>query len=175
MTDVANAILDAAERRMRRGGFYGFSYREIAADVGVKSSSVHYHFPAKEDLAAAVVARYTDRLVAYVERTATTEAEPLQVWLRAFRATLAAGERPCPCPVLGTTAHDLPPAVALEVRRFFTTCQAMLASQGLEAADADLVLSTSMGAMIIAGALGDLGPFDRATGELVRMLRRTEG
>src|ERR1700720_895295 len=50
MRDVKTAILDAAERRMQIGGFGGFSFREIAADVGIKSSSVHYHFPTKENL-----------------------------------------------------------------------------------------------------------------------------
>ncbi|WP_157628311.1 helix-turn-helix domain-containing protein, partial [Ensifer sp. BR816] len=46
--------MDAAEERIRRAGYSGFSFREIAADVGVKSASVHYHFPTKERLAAAV-------------------------------------------------------------------------------------------------------------------------
>ena len=32
---------------MRRGGFHGFSFRDLAADVGIKSASVHYHFPIK--------------------------------------------------------------------------------------------------------------------------------
>src|ERR1700727_3456870 len=53
MSDIAAAIMDAAERRMRLSGFYGFSFREIASDVGVKSSSVHYPLPTKEKLAAA--------------------------------------------------------------------------------------------------------------------------
>ena len=39
----------------------GFSFRELAADVGVKSSSVHYHFPTKEALAAAVIRRWAER------------------------------------------------------------------------------------------------------------------
>src|SRR5690348_13026901 len=60
MSDVKTAIMDAAERRMQRGGFGGFSFREIAADVGIKSSSVHYHFPTKEGLAAAVIRRWAE-------------------------------------------------------------------------------------------------------------------
>jgi len=31
MSDIAAAIMDAAERRMRLSGFYGFSFREIAS------------------------------------------------------------------------------------------------------------------------------------------------
>ncbi len=44
MSELPHAIMDAAERRMRIGGFNGFSFRDIAADVGVKSLTVHYHF-----------------------------------------------------------------------------------------------------------------------------------
>jgi AcrR family transcriptional regulator len=61
MSDMKTEIMDAAERRMQAGGFGGFSFREIAADVGIKSSSVHYHFPTKEDLAAAVIRRWAGR------------------------------------------------------------------------------------------------------------------
>src|SRR5437899_1576737 len=74
MSDVATAIMDAAERRIRLGGFNGFSFREIAADVGVKSSSVHYHFPTKEKLAAAVIHRYTDEVAEAGEKTQASSA-----------------------------------------------------------------------------------------------------
>jgi hypothetical protein len=39
---IAESIMDAAELRMRGAGFNGFSSREIADDVGIQSSSVHY-------------------------------------------------------------------------------------------------------------------------------------
>ena len=68
MTDVKIAIMDAAERRMQQGGFGGFSFREIAADVGIKSSSVHYHFPTKENLAAAVIRRWAERTSERIEK-----------------------------------------------------------------------------------------------------------
>ena len=70
MSEVAQALMDAAERRMRIGGFNAFSFREIAADVGVKSSSVHYHFPTKEKLAAAVIHRYTDEVAELIDEIA---------------------------------------------------------------------------------------------------------
>ena len=68
MSDMKTAILDAAERRIQAGGFGGFSFREIAEDVGIKSSSVHYHFPTKEDLAAEVVRRWADRTSENIDR-----------------------------------------------------------------------------------------------------------
>ena len=54
MEKKEQAILKITEEMVRRGGYNGFSFREIAKQVGIKSSSVHYHFPTKEDLGVAV-------------------------------------------------------------------------------------------------------------------------
>src|ERR1700730_10108565 len=106
MSDVAAAIMDAAERRMRKGGFNGFSFREIAVDVGVKSSSVHYHFPTKENLAAAVIQRCTAPTPALLERHLRKKPNPVKVWVKACRGTLHSEDRMCPCAVLGASTMD---------------------------------------------------------------------
>ena len=36
MADKRADLLDASERRIRRGGYEGFSFREIASDVGIR-------------------------------------------------------------------------------------------------------------------------------------------
>src|ERR1700730_3531610 len=100
MKDVKTEIMDAAERRMQLGGFNGFSFREIAADVGVKRSSVHYHFPTKEALAAAVLRRYTEEVAEIIEHGFEAEKNPVKVWTRAFRGTMCSEDRICPCAVL---------------------------------------------------------------------------
>ncbi len=43
-------------------GFNGFSYRDISSHLGVKNAAVHYHFPAKSDLAMALVDEYRQTL-----------------------------------------------------------------------------------------------------------------
>ena len=53
---------------MQAGGFGGFSFLEIAADVGIKSSSVHSHFPTKEDLAAAIVRRWAEHTFKVIDQ-----------------------------------------------------------------------------------------------------------
>ena len=78
MTDVAIDIMNSAERRIRIGGLNGFSFREIAADVGVKSSSVHYHFQTKEKLAAAVLRRYTEYVAKLIDEESADGADPMQ-------------------------------------------------------------------------------------------------
>jgi TetR/AcrR family transcriptional regulator, transcriptional repressor for nem operon len=167
MNEVASAIMDAAERRIRYGGFSGFSFREIAADVGVKSSSVHYHFPTKETLASAVVHRYTDRVAAFVRDQVAAGQDPITVWTRIFRSSLQANAGMCLGGILGAAACDLPPEVAAEVRRFFKVCLEMIEAAGLSPDSAAQLLAKLEGAMLVANALGDIAAFDRATSELV--------
>ena len=168
MNDNAIAIMDAAERRMRIGGFNGFSFREIAADVGVKSSSVHYHFPTKEALAAAVIRRYSEEVAEIIEQGFETETNPVKVWTRAFRGTMCSEDRICPCAVLGAASLDLPSEVAVEVRAFFKMCLDKMAESGLSLGRASELLATITGAMVVANALHDSSYYDRATSELMR-------
>lgn len=168
MRDVAAAIMDAAERRMRRGGFNGFSFREIAADVGVKSSSVHYHFPTKENLAAAVIKRYTAETADLIERELGKESNPIKVWAEAFRGTLHSPDRMCPCTVLGASSLALPPEVAAEVSRFFKMCHDKLVEEGLSPQEAAHFLSTITGALVVANAVNDFTVYDDATREFIR-------
>lgn len=60
MNETAQRLMDLAEGHIRHAGYRGFSFRELAAELGIKSASVHHHFPTKATLAAAVVRRYAD-------------------------------------------------------------------------------------------------------------------
>src|ERR1700676_80825 len=131
MSDVKTAIIDAAERRMQLGGFGGFSFREIAADVGIKSSSVHYHFPTKDELAAAVIRRWAEYTSELVDKELERDRDPVRVWTKAFRGTAYSKAHMCPCTVLGAASQDLPEPVAKEVKGFFNICQGKLVAEEL--------------------------------------------
>lgn len=51
---------EAASEAVQRSGFHHLSFRTLANEVGVKSSSVHYYFPEKADLASALITAYTE-------------------------------------------------------------------------------------------------------------------
>ena len=163
MTDMADDIMNSAERRIRIGGFNGFSFRDIASDVGVKSSSVHYHFPTKEKLAAAVLRRYTEYVAKLIDEESADGADPIAVWIRAFRSTVRAKDHMCPAAVLGAGAMDLPLEVAVEVKAFFRMCLDKLVAAGIAKGNATEFLSTITGALVVANALGDPAIYDRAT------------
>jgi AcrR family transcriptional regulator len=60
--DTREQIIDRAAHLLMSRGFNGFSYRDISSHLGVKNAAVHYHFPAKADLAMALVDEYRQTL-----------------------------------------------------------------------------------------------------------------
>src|SRR5690606_27556968 len=60
-------ILQQAERLVQERGCNGFSYRDLSALIGIKTSSVHYYFPQKEDLLLALVQQYHARWQAAIQ------------------------------------------------------------------------------------------------------------
>ncbi|SEP76330.1 transcriptional regulator, TetR family [Solimonas aquatica] len=59
--DTREAILICAEQLLQARGFNGFSYQHIAAQLQIRPAAIHYHFPSKDDLGAALVQRYREK------------------------------------------------------------------------------------------------------------------
>ena len=120
LSPKANQILDIAENHMRQGGFDAISFRDIATAVGVKSASVHYHFPAKADLGEAMVARYRDSIMDDMgDPSEYGMSSAMQKLTAIYRTALTEKESVCLCTILGAASHTLPEAVAAEVKKFF--------------------------------------------------------
>jgi TetR/AcrR family transcriptional repressor of nem operon len=69
----------------------------------------------------------------------------------------------------------LPKQVAAEVKRFFQMCQQKLIAQGLTPSKASQLLSTLIGAIVVASALRDTDEYDRATTGLLDKRRAAIG
>ena len=167
----ASQILDVAERHMRREGYQAVSYRDIAAEVGIKSASLHYHFPKKEDLGAALVRRYTQNFQDTLGETAPdsdTPAAQILAFIEIYRQALTQQKVVCLCAVLGAEAPGLPPRVSQEVRAFFTqnidwlTQRYKEAGEAKPAARAKTTLALLEGAMILASVNEDMSIFEAA-------------
>ncbi len=159
-SDKAIEILEAAEIRMRRGGFEAVSYRDLAADVGIKAASVHYHFPQKALLGAAVIDRYSDKVSAAlgaVDLTQATTVEHLQRLCNCYTAAVQNDGMICLGCMLGAESKDLPAAVSAAARRFFKRLLDWIESALGDRADAATLavhtIGTLQGTMILAVTL----------------------
>ncbi|PZP41997.1 MAG: TetR/AcrR family transcriptional regulator [Pseudopedobacter saltans] len=63
-------ILQTADQLMMEKGYNAFSFYDIAEKVGIKTASIHYHFPAKKDLGIAIITQHKDELVQVFEKYA---------------------------------------------------------------------------------------------------------
>lgn len=163
-------IMEAAERRLRSDGYNGFSFRDLASDVGIKSASVHHHFPTKETLVAMLSERYADRFIEALA-TAPSGLARIAAYRDAFRRALGDDCGFCLCGMLGAESGSLPDQVRRSSRATFERMIDDLA-QGLGDAvpaprqTALAVIAQLEGAMILARAFDDPAMFDKAAATL---------
>lgn len=168
MSERVDAILDAAEQRIRSRGYNGFSFREVAADVGIKSASVHHHFPTKADLATAVAKRYRERFEAAVAEDEAAGTPRIEAWRRAFRRSLVDDGLMCLCGILAVEGSALPEPVAAEARLFFERGVAAINEGQTDGSLGHRVVAQLEGAMLLARSLDEPSVFDAASEGLPR-------
>lgn len=171
--DTRAHILDEGERLMKRAGYQGFSYADVARGVGVRKASVHHHFPTKADLAEAAVARYRAR---GAEALAEVPVDDLDEALAGFGRIFVQGyEGPghgCLCGSLVADWETLPEPVRAQVRAYWHQSERWL-GEALRRADPDaeratvetrarLVFSLFEGAMLSARVHEDGAVLERA-------------
>jgi len=182
-----SALLDSAEHLARSRGFDGFSYADLAREVGIRKPSVHHHFPTKADLALGLVQRYRERFVAFLERLSGEHedgASRLTGYLDLYREALSGGEEVCLCVAFSAGRDSLTPEVLAEVRLFEEAGIAWLTEafrRGAEdgsIADVDDPRSEAMaamacveGAQLLARSAKSVERFDAATQLLVERVR----
>ncbi len=131
MSDTKSKILDVAERLTQTHGFNGFSYIDLANEVGIKTSSIHYHFKHKDDLAAALVervhVRHTAGFRAMEANNETTEAR-LQAVIAYFQDYIANGKY-CLCGMIAVELQSVSARVAKLVQAYFRDFLAWLSRQ----------------------------------------------
>lgn len=116
--DTAEVILNAAEDLLQRRGYHAFSYHHIAVQLGVRNAAIHYHFPSKEDLGAALVRRYQERFAGWALEQERVESawDRLQAYFKTYVDFLEADCRCCPGGVLGAEFEALPDAMREQSR-----------------------------------------------------------
>ena len=171
MSDTEQLILNTTEDMIRQGGYNGFSFRNIADEIGIKSSSVHYHFGTKEKLGAATAKRYTDNFLTFLgepEQIKSEGSNPVAHYIEAFRGAIMSDKGMCLCGILGTEAKMLPDSIVSELNDFFDRNVDWLEQAYLQinyAKDearkkALQTLSLLEGAMLICTSKKDIGFFD---------------
>ena len=125
MQDKREQIEAVATAAIKRAGIGNVSFRTLAEAVGVKSASVHYHFPTKADLALAVVEAYTQTFQASLDRAdrkSGSGQDKLLAFAKVFEDVLA-DENLCLCGMMASEVMSLDDATRSALTQFFRNAE----------------------------------------------------
>src|SRR4051812_12270237 len=170
---TAVRILDAAERMLQVKGYNGFSYGDVATELGITRAALHYHYPGKAELGQALIDRYANRFSAALTRLDAT-APDAPAKLRGYAdlyIDVVSADRMCLCGMLAAEHRTLPDPLQQAVCDFFASNTTWL-SRVLEEGRADGSLSftgtvENTAAMILGGLEGAM-LVTRLGGDVVR-------
>ena len=179
--DTKTRILDLAEVLLLERGFNAFSYQHLAKELGVKPAAIHYHYPIKDDLGTALVARQLRRLRKWRDLPRVADLPPRQqveALLAVYDNHLGHDRRVCLFGALAADFRTLPAPMQAELRTFNRELTEWLAQVlavgratgslrfvGSPAAKAAQVLTTLAGALQVA-RVHDETPFQVIVGQL---------
>ena len=123
-------ILDIAQRLIQSRGYNAFSFHDLAKELGIRTASIHYHFPTKADLGVVLLRRYRQTFgqeLAAIAARSDNALSALAGFAALFQRTLKIDSQLCMCGMLSAEVESLPKAVAAEVQRFFNETELWLA------------------------------------------------
>jgi len=170
MIDTKTKILDAAEELTQTRGFNGFSYLDLADEVGIKTSSIHYHFKAKADLALALVERtHAAHSVGFSELDAQipNPKDRLGAMVQMFEG-YSDDDKFCLCGMLSAELQSVSPAVRGALNAYFDLARTWVAKQFKEMGIRDSnnralsFVSSLEGSLLLARLNGDAALIGRA-------------
>ena len=117
--DTRQRILDSAQRLTQTRSFHGFSFQDIADEVGVRKASLYHHFDSKDEVAVAMLKRAADWVRAELKKTEEREPkERLEAYFDIFHQIYGKGERMCPGGSFAAVFDAVSSPVQTAVHRF---------------------------------------------------------
>jgi TetR/AcrR family transcriptional repressor of nem operon len=183
--DMKETILEVAKRLVQQRGVNGFSYADIAKEVGVSKPSLHHHFATKSDLIVRLLEHYTDQLIDYL-RGLDSESLPakkkVEGYFDLYRHTLSC-DRLCLGGMLAAEALTLEDEVQKPLSRFFEYQQTWL-EKTLQKGEADgvfhlalpagkqakLMIAALQGALVVSRGSEDEAFFEHSVEGLISTL-----
>ncbi len=180
---TAEAIADTFLSLVMERGYNAVSYADLARLLGLRTASIHYHFPAKSDLGLAVLRRYGQGFLESIPKPDPADPQSFRLAFDAMmapiRAVSATEGASCLMGVMGAEYQSLSPPLQAEVSNFFSRQQDFLehllqegrdagafSFSGSAAAMAQLIASALQGAILIKKARQDPAHVDSVIASL---------
>ena len=186
--ETRTKILNSAQRLIQTRSFEGFSFQDIADEVGIRKASLYHHFDSKDAVAIGVLKRGADWVTGQLD--ATKELAPperLERYFDLFHDLHGKAERMCPGGSFASVLGAVSPAVQRALHAFTKMHLDWLEGVVREGAElgafeigeqaprdvALQVFSSVQGALLTGRLTADPGVLDAVATELRTYLRYT--
>ncbi len=179
-------LLAEAEVLVRKRGWSGFSYADLAAAVGLRKASIHHHFHVKEDLGIALIEAYGlryDQALAQIIASSADGLARVEAYAKLYLHGLEL-EQGCLAAAMAAELGTLPPRIRDGVAAFFQRHIAWLHQilaegqiNGTIGDDVDpdqsarMIVATLEGALMMERLLGGAPGFEAALAALRKSLK----
>jgi len=187
LSDTARKIAETFQSMVMQRGFNAVSYGDIAKELGIRTASIHYHFPTKAELGATVLTRYRDNIkIAWKDIDANdpeSYARAYESFMAPIRSVRDMDGVSCLFGVLSATQKTLCTNIQVILADFFVEQEVWLAKvfkggrdrgvfhfSGSATSFAKLYASALQGAMLIKKSTGEPAHFDAVLEQLEGML-----
>lgn len=130
MTDKRDYLQSLAKSRVQHAGLKALSFRALAEEASIKSSSVHYYFPEKADLAEALIDNYSEAMMKDLEDISNRANWNLRKKISAFIDifdSVAKDDAVCLCGMLAAEYNNLSDKNCSQLKEFFKDVEKWLA------------------------------------------------
>lgn len=187
-TETSTRLLDTAEQLIRQRGYNAFSFKDLAENVGIRTASIHYHFPTKADLGTSLMKRYVRQLeeaLEAIDRRTGGAKSKLKSFIKLYRDTEAQGAI-CLCGSLASDVETLPAELQEVVTSYLDRSEGWIAQQiadgvragefgfgGRPAEAATALLSSLQGGLILSRTRSERSVLDPVQRTFFRLLEST--
>ncbi|ABR91532.1 transcriptional regulator, TetR family [Janthinobacterium sp. Marseille] len=95
-SNTKNNIIVLAKQLLKTRSYLGFSFQDIADEIGLRKASLHHHFPSKESLGVEIIRELRASFEEWAESTPIDPHKKLDAYFCRFRKTVDVGAEVCP-------------------------------------------------------------------------------
>lgn len=184
---TSEQIIDTATVLLQQRGFNAFSYNDISERIGIKTASIHYHFPTKYALGVSVMKKYRqlhNEAMAGISAKHKSPLKKLDAFGDLFNCTFRNDFKMCPCGMLSTDINTLPVPIRDEVIGFYEDSEVWLSNiikEGIEQSifskslnpneTAKTLFASFEGAMLSAMTFKDKTRLSKSIKQLIKLIQ----
>lgn len=157
MSSKKEELLSLACDALQKGGVSSFSFRDLAAEAGIKSSSVHYHFKNKNDLFREIIVNFRESVSGILQELAdsATSLEELLYGTISFFEQVLDDDKFCVCGMLAAEMRHLDEEAVSELKETFQQLEKWL-SQNIQSYDIEMDKAVAIAKVMISSLEGSL-------------------